>query len=384
MKLHEYQGKELFKRVGIPINEGRVATTPEEAEEAARALGCPVVIKAQVLVGGRGKAGGVKLATNPEEARAQAAAILGMTIRGELVRKVLVAKAEEIAREYYLGITLDRAARMPVVIFSPSGGMEIEEVARTNPGAIFRFHVHPLEGPHPYQIRNIILKAGIERELQGQLASIFSKLYQAFTQYQASLVEINPLALTPKGSFVALDSKFIIDDDALPRLAELAAWRDLDSESPQERAAREAGLNYVKLDGEIGIIGNGAGLVMATLDLVAALGGRPANFLDIGGGARAAQIEKALEIVLSDPQVKGLFLNIFGGITRCDEVARGLVEAWKRLDAEIPLVVRLTGTNEEEGRAILLEQGITPVREMEEGAQRIVELVSRTEMKLRP
>lgn len=375
MKLHEYQGKELFKRVGIPINEGRVATSPEEAEAAARALGCPVVVKAQVLVGGRGKAGGVRLAATPEEARAHAAAILGMDIKGELVKKVLVAKAEEIAREYYLGITLDRAARMPVVIFSPSGGMEIEEVARTDPGAIFRFHVRPLEGPHPYQIRNLLLRAGIDRGLQGQLASIFAKLYQAFVQYQATLVEINPLALTPAGSFVALDSKFIIDDDALPRLGELASWRDADSESPQERAAREAGLNYVKLDGDIGIIGNGAGLVMATLDLVAALGGRPANFLDIGGGARAPQIEKALEIVLSDPQVKGLFLNIFGGITRCDEVARGLVEAWKKLQAKLPLVVRLTGTNEEEGRAILFEQGITPVREMEEGARRIVELV---------
>jgi succinyl-CoA synthetase beta subunit len=377
VKLHEYQGKELFKRVGIPINEGRVVTSPEEAEEAARTLGCPVVVKAQVLVGGRGKAGGVRLASTPEEARAYALAILGMNIKGEPVKRVLVAKAEEIAREYYLGITLDRAKRLPVMIFSPSGGMEIEEVARIDPGAIFRFHIHPLEGPHPYQIRNLLLKAGIDKGLQGELASIFSKLYQAFTQYQASLVEINPLALTPAGSFVALDAKFIIDDDALPRLGELASWRDADSESPQERAAREAGLNYVKLDGNIGIIGNGAGLVMATLDLVAALGGRPANFLDIGGGARASQIEKALEIVLSDPQVKGIFLNIFGGITRCDEVARGLVEAWKKLQAQakLPLVVRLTGTNEEEGRAILLEQGIAPVATMEEGAARIVKLV---------
>ncbi|MGQ9477694.1 MAG: ADP-forming succinate--CoA ligase subunit beta [Candidatus Bipolaricaulia bacterium] len=372
MKLQEYQGKELFKRVGIPINEGQVATTPAEAEGFAQALGCPVVVKAQVLVGGRGKAGGVKLATTPAEARAHASSILGMRIKGELVKRVLVAKAEEIAREYYLGITLDRAARAPVVIFSPAGGMEIEEVAKSEPGAIFRFHVHPLEGPHPYQIRNIISQAGIERGLQGQLAPIFSKLYQAFTQYQASLVEINPLALTPTGSFVALDSKFIIDDDALPLLSELASWRDADSESPQERAAREAGLNYVKLDGEIGIIGNGAGLVMATLDLVAALGGKPANFLDIGGGARAPQIEKALEIVLSDPQVKGLFLNIFGGITRCDEVARGLVEAWKRLKVSLPLVVRLTGTNEEEGREILRAEGISPVSTMEEGAERIV------------
>lgn len=375
MKLQEYQGRELFERVGISVNASRVATSPEEAEEIARTLGFPAVIKAQVLVGGRGKAGGVKLAADPAEARAHAAKILGMEIKGERVERVLVARAAEIAQEFYLGITLDRAKRMPVVIFSPAGGMEIEEVARTRPEAIFRFHVHPLEGPHPYQIRNLLLRAGIDKGLQSQFASLFAKLYQAFTQYQANLVEINPLALTPAGELVAVDSKFIIDDDALPRLGELASWRDAGSESPQERAAREAGLNYVKLDGTIGVIGNGAGLVMATLDLVVALGGRPANFLDIGGGARAAQIEKALEIVLSDRQVKGLFLNIFGGITRCDEVARGLVEAWKKLQAKLPIVVRLTGTNEEEGRAILLEQGIAPVREMEEGARRIVALV---------
>lgn len=375
MKLQEYQGRELFERVGISVNASRVATSPEEAEEIARTLGFPAVIKAQVLVGGRGKAGGVKLAADPAEARAHAAKILGMVIKGERVERVLVARAAEIAQEFYLGITLDRAKRMPVVIFSPAGGMEIEEVARTRPEAIFRFHVHPLEGPHPYQIRNLLLRAGIDKGLQSQFASLFAKLYQAFTQYQANLVEINPLALTPAGELVAVDSKFIIDDDALPRLGELASWRDAGAESPQERAAREAGLNYVKLDGTIGVIGNGAGLVMATLDLVVALGGRPANFLDIGGGARAAQIEKALEIVLSDRQVKGLFLNIFGGITRCDEVARGLVEAWKKLQAKLPIVVRLTGTNEEEGRAILLEQGIAPVREMEEGARRIVALV---------
>ena len=387
MKLQEHQGRELFKQVGIPLNEGRLAQSPEEAEGIARELARPVVIKAQVLVGGRGKAGGVKLASTPEEARARAAEILGMEIRGEPVRRVLVVEAVKIAKEFYLGVTLDRGARMPVMIFSPSGGMEIEEVAISDPGAIFRFHVHPLEGPHPYQIRNLLLKAGIDKGLQGRLAPLFSKLYQAFTQYQANLVEINPLALTPEGELVALDSKFIIDDDALPRLGELASWAlrgaDAGSESPQERAAREAGLNYVKLDGDIGVIGNGAGLVMATLDLVSSFGGRPANFLDIGGGARAEQISKALEIVLSDPKVKGLFLNIFGGITRCDEVARGLVEAWKkcrgRAQAKLPLVVRLTGTNEAEGREILRQQGISPVETMEEGARRIVELVGRVE-----
>jgi succinyl-CoA synthetase beta subunit len=298
-----------------------------------------------------------------------------MEIKGEPVEKVLVAKAVEISQEFYLGITLDRSHRMPVVIFSTEGGVEIEEVAKAKPEAIFRFHVHPLEGPHPYQIRNVLFKALIDKGIQGQLFGIFQKLYHAFTKYQANLVEINPLALTPSGELIAIDSKFIIDDDALPQLGELAGWRDSGREGSQEQAAREAGLNYVKLDGDIGIVGNGAGLVMATLDLVAALGGRPANFLDIGGGASAGQMEKALEIVLSDPQVKGLFLNIFGGITRCDEVARGLIEAQKKLQVEIPMVVRLTGTNEEEGRALLQESGISPVAEMEEGARRIVELI---------
>jgi succinyl-CoA synthetase beta subunit len=375
VKLQEYQGKELFKRVGIPVSESRVAASPEEVEQIAQKLGGSVVIKAQVLVGGRGKAGGVKLASTPEEARAHAAAILGMEIKGEPVKQVLVAKAVEIEQEFYLGITLDRSQRMPVVIFSTEGGVEIEEVAKTKSEAIFRFHVCPLEGPHPYQIRDVLFKAGIAKAIQGQLFGLFARLYRAFTEYQANLVEINPLALTPAGELVAIDSKFIIDDDALPYLGEIAGWRNSAGEGPQERAAREAGLNYVKLDGDIGIIGNGAGLVMVTLDLVTALGGRPANFLDIGGGARASQMEKALEIILSDYQVKGIFLNIFGGITRCDEVARGLIEAQKRLQVNAPMVVRLTGTNEEEGRVILQENGISPVAEMEEGARRIVELV---------
>ena len=376
MKLQEYQGKELFARVGIPVSGGRLAHSPEEVAEIAQKLGGPVVIKAQVLVGGRGKAGGVKLASSPEEAKAHAETILGMEIKGEPVRQVLVAEAVEILQEFYLGITLDRSQRMPVVIFSTEGGVEIEEVAKVKPEAIFRFHVHPLEGPHPYQIRNVLFKAGVDKEVFDRLFMIFERLYQAFNRYQANLVEINPLALTPAGELWAIDSKFIIDDDALPRLGELAGWRDSGAEGPQERAAREAGLNYVKLEGEIGIIGNGAGLVMATLDLVAALGGRPANFLDIGGGASAEQMEKALEIVLSDPQVRGLFLNIFGGITRCDEVARGLVEAQRRLRIDAPMVVRLTGTNEEKGRTILQQSGISPVTEMEEGARRIVELIS--------
>ncbi len=391
MKLYEYQGRELFRRVGIPVVEGGLASSPEEAEEVARSLASQVVVKAQVLVGGRGKAGGIKLAATPEEAKAHAAAILGMTIKGEPVRKVLVAEAVEIARELYLGVTIDRSRKMPVMIFSTEGGVEIEEVARSKPEAIHRLWVHPLEGLHPYQVRKVLFQAGVERVLRtanlGQLQGLFHKLYEAFVRYQANLAEINPLACTPQGELVALDSKFIIDDDALPYLDlsdELPGWQEegqaggaSGGEDPLEREARAAGLHYVKLDGEIGIIGNGAGLVMATLDLVASLGGRPANFLDVGGGASAEQIQKAVEIVLSDPQVRGLYVNIFGGITRCDEVARGLVEAKERLAIGVgkPLVVRLTGTNEQEGREILRRGGLVPVAEMEEGAQRIVELV---------
>ncbi len=373
MRLQEYQGKELFRRVGIPTADGLIARSPAEAEEAARELGSPVVVKAQVLVGGRGKAGGIKLAQTPEEARAHAEHILQMTIKGERVRKVLVTRAVEIEREFYLSITIDRAAKKPIVIFSPEGGMEIEELARTSPEKIVRFHVDPLVGLQAYQVRTALFQAKIAPTLMKPLSDVFFKLYQAFTQYRANLVEINPLALSD-GKLIAVDSKFIIDDDDVP--AELAGWEEEElAGSPQERAAKQAGLQYVKLDGTIGIIGNGAGLVMATLDLVALQGGRPANFLDIGGGASAEMMKKALQIVLSDPDVRGVFINIFGGITRCDEVARGLVETQKELEIRVPLVVRLTGTNEEIGRQILEEHRITPVTNMEEGATQIVRRV---------
>ncbi len=377
MRLYEYQGRELFARVGIPVTPGQLATTPEEAGRAARELGLPVVIKAQVLAGGRGKAGGVKRATTPEEARAHAERILNLKIKDEPVRAVLVTKAIEIQQEFYLSVTLDRSPRMPVVIFSPLGGVEIEEVAKEHPEAIHRFHVHPLEGLHDYQVRTLLTQAGIDKPLAPQMGALFHKLYEAFNRFQAQLAEINPLALSQDGGLVALDAKFIIDDDALPWLPELAEWRAQGLETEEERLAREAGLNYVALDGEIGIIGNGAGLVMATLDLVAARGGRPANFLDLGGGASAEQMRRALAIVLRNEQVKGIFINVFGGITRCDEVARGLVAALEELKPEVPLVVRLTGTNEAEGREILAAHGITPVAGMEEGADRIVALVGR-------
>jgi succinyl-CoA synthetase beta subunit len=373
MRLQEYQGKELFRRVGIPVAEGKIALSASEAEEIARELGGPVVVKAQVLVGGRGKAGGIKLARTPEEARAHAENILQMTIKGERVRKVLVTRAVEIKQEFYLSITIDRAAKKPVVIFSAEGGMEIEELAKTSPHKIIKFHIDPLIGLQAYQVRTALFQAEVAPTLIKPLSDVFFKLYQAFVRYRAQLVEINPLAVA-NGSLIAIDSKFIIDDDDVP--AELAGWEEEElAGSPQERAARQAGLQYVKLDGTIGIIGNGAGLVMATLDLVALEGGRPANFLDIGGGASAEVMKKALEIVLSDPDVRGVFINIFGGITRCDEVARGLVETQKELGIGVPLVVRLTGTNEEEGRKILEAHGITPVASMEEGAAQIVRRV---------
>ena len=376
MRLQEYQGKELFLRVGIPIPDGEVVFSAEEAEEIAQELGGPVVVKAQVLVGGRGKAGGIKLAQTPQEARTHAETILGMTIKGERVRKVLVTKAVEIEREFYLSVTIDRAAKKPIVIFSAEGGMEIEELAKRSPEKIVRFHVDPLLGLQAYQIRTALFQSDIAPTLMRPLSDVFFKLYQAFVQYRAQLVEINPLALSD-GKLIAVDSKFIIDDDDVP--AELQGWEEEElAGSPEERAAKQAGLQYVKLDGTIGIIGNGAGLVMATLDVVALKGGRPANFLDIGGGANAEIMKKALQIVLSDSNVRGLFINIFGGITRCDEVARGLVATQQELGIRVPMVVRLTGTNEVEGRKILEAQGITPVADMEAGAAEIVRRVSQS------
>jgi len=373
LKLLEYQGKQLFERVGLPVPPGKLAETPEQAEQIARELGTPVVVKAQVAAGGRGKAGGVKLAGTPEEARQRAEEILQLAIQGEPVRKLLITQAVEIEREYYVGITLDRSKRKPVLIFSTEGGVDIEEVARTSPESIYKTHIVPLEGLHPYQIRSLLFESGVPREEIRPLSDVFQKLYRAFMAFRAQLVEINPLAVTPKGEIWALDSKFILDDDDLPADLPEGAEETLD---PLEREAQKYDLNYVKLDGDVGIIGNGAGLVMATLDLVQLVGGQPANFLDVGGGASAEQMKKALELVLSDPSVKGVFINIFGGITRCDLVAQGIVAAKDELGIQVPMVVRLVGTNEEEGRQILSQvSGITPARSMEEGAEEIVRLV---------
>jgi succinyl-CoA synthetase beta subunit len=376
--LYEYQGKELFKRFGIPVSAGRLATTAEEARAAAEELGGQVVVKAQVLTGGRGKAGGVKLAEDPADAEAKARDILGLDIRGHIVQKLWVEKASDIAKEYYLSITFDRGEKKPLFMLTIEGGVEIEEVAEKNPGALSRLHVDPLQGFQPWQARRLIYGAGIDDPLeQKQILGIIGRLYEAFVECDAMLSEINPLIVTPEGEVRALDSKFTVDDNALFRHEDIAAMRDLEAYPPQERVAREKGVTYVKLDGEVGILGNGAGLVMSTLDLIALAGGRPANFCDLGGGGDAEGVVDALEVISPDPQVKSILFNIFGGITRCDEVARGILEALDRMEIDHPIVVRLDGTNAEEGRR-MLEESDAPIDvepTMLEAARRAVELV---------
>jgi succinyl-CoA synthetase beta subunit len=354
MDLYEYQGKELFRRFGIPVSEGRLASSPEEARAAAQELGGQVVVKAQVLTGGRGKAGGIKLADGPEEAEEHARAILGMDINGHVVRKLWIESASDIAREYYLSLTFDRGEKKALFMFTKEGGIDIEEVAAERPEALARLHVDPLEGFQPYQARRLIYDAGIEDEgEQKQIAKIVEQLYAAFVGADAMLTEINPLIVTPDGQVKALDSKFTVDDNALYKHPDIAEMRDLDAYPPEERAAREKDVTYVKLDGEVGVLGNGAGLVMSTLDVVALAGGRPANFCDLGGGGDAQGVVEALEIISADPQVKSILFNIFGGITRCDEVARGILQALGSMTIEDPIVVRLDGTNAEEGRQLL-------------------------------
>jgi succinyl-CoA synthetase beta subunit len=380
MDLYEYQGKELFRRFGIPVSDGRLATTPEEARTAAQELGGQVVVKAQVLTGGRGKAGGIKLAEGPEDAEEHARAILGMDINGHVVRKLWIEKASDIAREYYLSLTFDRGDKKALFMFTKEGGIDIEEVAAERPEALARLHVDPLEGFQPYQARRLIYGAGIEDESeQKQIAKIAEQLYTAFVGSEAMLTEINPLIVTPEGEVKALDSKFTVDDNALFRHPDVAEMRDLEAYPPEERAAREKGVTYVKLDGEVGVLGNGAGLVMSTLDVVALAGGRPANFCDLGGGGDAQGVVDALEIISADPQVKSILFNIFGGITRCDEVARGILQALGQLKIDEPIVVRLDGTNAEEGRRLLQEAApdnlhVEPT--MLDAAKRAVELAA--------
>jgi succinyl-CoA synthetase beta subunit len=376
--LYEYQGKELFRRFGIPVSEGRVATTPEEARSAAEAIGGQVVVKAQVLVGGRGKAGGIKLAHDPAEAEARAREILGLDIRGHVVRTLWIEKASEIAKEYYLSLTFDRGEKKPLFMLTTQGGVDIEEVAASSPEALARLHVEPLVGFQPFEARWLCFTAGVtDPAEQKQVIAIVEKLYAAFVGSDAMLCEINPLIVTPEGEVRALDSKFTVDDNALFRHPEIAEMRDLDALDPQERVAREKGVTYVKLDGDVGILGNGAGLVMSTLDVIAQVGGRPANFCDLGGGGDAEGVVQALEVIANDPQVKGILFNIFGGITRGDEVARGILEALARMEITQPIVVRLDGTNAEEGRA-LLAASAPPNLHVEEtmlsAAKRVVEL----------
>ncbi|MFN2467249.1 MAG: ADP-forming succinate--CoA ligase subunit beta [Gaiellaceae bacterium] len=378
MDLYEYQGKELFSRFGIPVSEGRLATTPAEARRAAEELGGQVVVKAQVLTGGRGKAGGIKLAGDPADAEAKAGAILGMDIRGHVVRRVWIERASEIEREYYLSVTFDRGAKRPLFMFTKEGGVDIEQVAAENPDALVRLHVDPLEGFQPYHARLLVFGAGIDDPSeQKQISAIVAKLYAAFVGCDATLCEINPLIVTPSGEVKTLDSKFTVDDNALYRHPDIAEMRDLEAADPREALARQKGVTYVKLDGEVGILGNGAGLVMSTLDVIALAGGRPANFCDLGGGGDAQGVVDALEVITTDPQVKSILFNIFGGITRCDEVARGILEALARLTIDDPIVVRLDGTNAEEGRRLLAEAApanlhVEPT--MLEAARRAVEL----------
>ena len=380
MDLYEYQGKDLFSRFGIPTSDGRLATTPEEARAAAEELGGTVVVKAQVLTGGRGKAGGIKLAESPDEAEARARDILGLDIRGHVVRRLWIERASDIAKEYYLSLTFDRGAKQPLWMFTTEGGVDIEEVAATKPEALVRMHVDPFEGFQPWHARRLVYGAGVEDPgEQKQIAAIVEKLYAAFVGCDAMLCEINPLIVTPDGEVRALDSKFTVDDNALYKHREIAAMRDLEAYPPEERKAREKGVTYVKLDGEVGILGNGAGLVMSTLDVIALAGGRPANFCDLGGGGDAQGVVDALEIITADPQVKSVFFNIFGGITRCDEVARGILQALDQMPIDDPIVVRLDGTNAEEGRRLLEEaspSNLYPEATMLDAARRAVELAA--------
>ena len=378
MKIHEYQAKDILARYGIPIQPGRVASTPEEAEEIAREIGGPVVIKAQVYVGGRGKAGGIQFGDTPEEARAAAAKVLGMDIKGLTVEKVLVVSKLEIKEEYYLGIILDRKSQAPVVMVSKAGGIDIEEVAATTPEKIIKQPIDMRWGLRPFEARDILARAGLPHQVIGKGGAILTALAKAFIESDANLAEINPLALTADGQVQAADAKILIDDNGLFRQKEYASWAESEESNPLEFEAKQEGLTYVKLDGNIGVIGNGAGLVMTTLDMVARVGGKPANFLDIGGGAKAEIMRKALTFVARDPQVKGILVNIFGGITRGEEVAKGVIMAQADLPKGLPIVVRLSGTGSDEGKELLRQHaGLDWGKDMREAAQKIVATVGK-------
>jgi succinyl-CoA synthetase beta subunit len=377
MDLLEYQGKQLFARHGVPVPEGIAAVSSDEALQAAQDIGYPCVVKAQVLIGGRGKAGGIKVAKDSDEAQAAVDAILGMDIRGHKVQEVWIEEASDIAEEYYASIVFDRSARAPLVMLSTKGGVDIEEVAESDPDAIARLHVDPLLGFQDFHARRLCFEAGVAPDVIRGVGDLLGKLYDAFIAEEAMLVEVNPMIVTGERQVRALDAKVTLDGNSLFRHTENAALRNPGAEDPQEQMARERGLTYVKLDGDIGILGNGAGLVMSTLDVVAQAGGAPANFLDAGGGSKADAIVAAVEVILSDEKVRAVLFNIFGGITRCDEVARGLIEAFGQVDVNVPFVVRLSGTNEDEGRRLLAEadlDGVHTEETMLGAAAKVVEL----------
>jgi succinyl-CoA synthetase beta subunit len=383
MDLLEYQGKQLFARHGIPVPDGRPARTVDEAVSAAKEVGFPCAVKAQVKIGGRGKAGGIKIAKDADEAREAANAILGMDIKGFTVHELWIEGASQIESEYYASIVFDRGAKAPLVMLSTQGGMDIEEVAESNPDAIATLHVDPLLGFQDFHGRRLAFDAGVDADLVRPVGAFLHKLYGTFVSEEAMLVEVNPLIVTPERDVKALDAKVTLDDNALFRHPQNAELRDPSDEDPQEQMAKERGLTFVKLDGDIGILGNGAGLVMSTLDVVAQFGGAPANFLDAGGGSKAEAITSAVEVILSNENVKAVLFNIFGGITRCDEVARGLIEAFKQLNPSVPFVVRLDGTNDVQGREILAGANLPNVHTaatMDEAAQKVVALAKGEEV----
>jgi succinyl-CoA synthetase beta subunit len=375
--LFEYQGKQLLARFGVPVSAGEAVDTVDDAVAAADRLGYPVVVKAQVQVGGRGKAGGIKLTGNTDEARLHASNILGMDIKGHVVRRLWIEKASDIAEEYYASFTLDRAAKKHLGMVSAKGGVDIEAVAEEDPAAIARVHIDPLVGIEDYHARQLVFGAKLNPAARSGTISILKQLYKAFVELDADLIEVNPLILTPDGRVHALDAKVSLDDNASFRHPEFEDFRTMAALDPREQMARERGLNYIGLDGEVGIIGNGAGLVMSTLDVVNQAGGKAANFLDVGGGAGAKTIANALEVITADPNVRSVLINIFGGITRCDLVAQGIIDGFGAIDVKVPVVVRLDGTSAEEGRAILAanaREGLVPAATMLEAASRAVEL----------
>lgn len=374
MKIHEYQAKEIFAAVGIPVPRGKVATTPAEAQAIAEEYNKPVMVKSQVHVGGRGKAGGIKYAETPEAAKILTSNIIGMDIKGLTVKKVLVTEAEEIISESYMGIILDRTSKKPVIMVSPAGGIDIEEVAAKTPEKIFKLYVDPVIGLKSFQARNLAYKLYRDIGQVRQATEIIMKLYKIFWDVDASLVEINPLITTPGGNIIALDAKLNVDDNGLYRQKEIAQMRDLDAEDPGEVEARNDGLSFIKLDGNIGCIVNGAGLAMATMDLVKRYGGDPANFLDIGGSSNPQKVVTAIRIILADQNVRAILINIFGGITRCDDVANGIVTALKELSPSVPIVVRLTGTNEKKAMRILKSVKLPAGKTLDEVVKKTIEL----------